>query len=163
MSGKKPMCRPLSLWNATDIWKYIKRFKIPYSKIYDIGFERSGCVACMFGMSLEKMYSDRNPNYLNRFELLEKHNKKIFDIFVINEKYGLWKPLIDMGIILKTKNKTYLKLSNERKEKLKKWNENFEKNFEKVLDEILHRNPEAFNLKEKRQLIKKYSINRKEI
>ncbi len=68
-----------------------------------------------------------------------------------------------MGIILKTKNKTYLKLSNERKEKLKKWNENFEKNFEKVLDEILHRNPEAFNLKEKRQLIKKYSINRKEI
>lgn len=51
---KKMMSRPLSIWTEEDIWKYIREEKIPYSPIYDMGYDRTGCVFCMFGCQMEK-------------------------------------------------------------------------------------------------------------
>jgi 3'-phosphoadenosine 5'-phosphosulfate sulfotransferase (PAPS reductase)/FAD synthetase len=56
-------CKPMSFWLAQDVWDYIKRFKIPYSSIYDMGYHRTGCIFCMFGVHLEK--------HPNRFELMK--------------------------------------------------------------------------------------------
>jgi 3'-phosphoadenosine 5'-phosphosulfate sulfotransferase (PAPS reductase)/FAD synthetase len=55
--------RPLSFWLEQDIWDYIHQFNVPYSKIYDMGYERTGCMFCMFGVHLEKGQ--------NRFQKME--------------------------------------------------------------------------------------------
>ncbi len=49
-----PQSRPLSFWNESDVWEYIKQNKLTYSKIYDMGESRTGCMFCMFGVHMEK-------------------------------------------------------------------------------------------------------------
>lgn len=49
-------CNPLSIWTDDDIWAYIKRFNVPYSNLYDMGWtdkngthhkiKRNGCMGC---------------------------------------------------------------------------------------------------------------------
>lgn len=49
-------CSPLAIWTDADIWAYIRRYDVPYSKLYDIEYvddkgetcriKRNGCVAC---------------------------------------------------------------------------------------------------------------------
>ena len=49
-------CNPISIWTDDDIWDYIHRFKVPYSQLYEMGWEdadgkyhkipRNGCMAC---------------------------------------------------------------------------------------------------------------------
>ena len=61
--GSNPSSKPLSFWLEEDVWGYIKRFNIPYSKIYDMGEKRTGCVFCMFGCHLEP-----HPNRFRRMK-----------------------------------------------------------------------------------------------
>ena len=51
---KRPMSTPLSFWNDTDVWAYIKLHNLDHCSVYSMGYERTGCVFCMFGMHLEK-------------------------------------------------------------------------------------------------------------
>lgn len=44
---------PLGFWLEKDIWEYIKHKKISYSCIYDMGYDRQGCMFCMFGIMQE--------------------------------------------------------------------------------------------------------------
>ena len=53
-ASKKMMSRPLSIWSEENIWQYIRQENIPYSSIYDYGYDRTGCVFCMFGCQMEK-------------------------------------------------------------------------------------------------------------
>lgn len=49
-------CNPISIWTDDDIWAYIRRFDVPYSPLYDMGWTdgqgtfhsipRNGCMAC---------------------------------------------------------------------------------------------------------------------
>ncbi|MEN6547625.1 MAG: phosphoadenosine phosphosulfate reductase family protein [Armatimonadia bacterium] len=49
-------CQPLGIWTDADIWEYIRRFDVPYSPLYDMGWtgtdgqrhtiKRNGCMAC---------------------------------------------------------------------------------------------------------------------
>lgn len=52
-------CNPISVWTDDDIWEYIRRFDVPYSPLYDMGWaeedycdgetykiKRNGCMAC---------------------------------------------------------------------------------------------------------------------
>jgi 3'-phosphoadenosine 5'-phosphosulfate sulfotransferase (PAPS reductase)/FAD synthetase len=49
-------CNPLSIWTDDDIWEYIRRFNVPYSSLYDMGYtdsdgnihkiKRNGCMGC---------------------------------------------------------------------------------------------------------------------
>jgi 3'-phosphoadenosine 5'-phosphosulfate sulfotransferase (PAPS reductase)/FAD synthetase len=60
---KKNLVMPLSIWTENDIWEYIKKYNIPYSKIYDMGEKRTGCMFCMFGIAF-----DKQPNRFQRME-----------------------------------------------------------------------------------------------
>lgn len=71
LDGKKSHSRPISTWLEKDIWDYINKFKLPYSKIYDMGYDRTGCVFCMFGCHLEK-----TPN---RFQRMAKTHPKLYN------------------------------------------------------------------------------------
>lgn len=62
--SKRKMSRPLSIWNEADIWKCIKEFNMPYSDIYNMGYQRTGCMFCLFGIHLEK-----EPNRLQRMQI----------------------------------------------------------------------------------------------
>lgn len=61
---KRPMSRPIGFWTEKDIWEYLKQNQIQYSSIYDMGYERTGCMFCMFGVHLED-----EPNRFQRMKL----------------------------------------------------------------------------------------------
>jgi len=58
---KHPVSKPLSPWREDDIWAYIKKEGVPYCKIYDMGYERTGCMFCAFGAHM-----DGSPNRFER-------------------------------------------------------------------------------------------------
>lgn len=70
LDAKKPQCTPLSIWTDDDIWEYIHTRNLPYCKIYDMGYDRTGCVFCMFGVHLEK-----EPN---RFQKLQRTHPELW-------------------------------------------------------------------------------------
>ncbi len=54
-------CHPLAIWSDDDIWAYIKKYDVPYSSLYDMGYyddfgewichKRNGCMFC--GMDIK--------------------------------------------------------------------------------------------------------------
>jgi len=44
--GTKTFLHPIIDWQDADVWEYIDRYKIPYCRLYDEGFERLGCIMC---------------------------------------------------------------------------------------------------------------------
>ena len=68
--GKPPTSRPLSFWTEADVWEYLRSRKLPYATIYDRGYDRTGCFACMFGVHMEK-----SPN---RFERMRETHPKLY-------------------------------------------------------------------------------------
>lgn len=69
--SKRPISTPLGFWKEQDIWKYIKTHNITYSKIYDMGYKRTGCVFCMFGCHLEQGN--------NRFQQMQLTHPQLYD------------------------------------------------------------------------------------
>jgi 3'-phosphoadenosine 5'-phosphosulfate sulfotransferase (PAPS reductase)/FAD synthetase len=54
-----PISWPIAFWTDKDIWDYIKIHNVNYSSIYDLGYKRTGCMFCMFGVHLEKLKDNR--------------------------------------------------------------------------------------------------------
>jgi len=75
---KRPISTPMAFWTEENVWEYIKSRKIPYSDIYKIGYKRTGCMFCMFGLHMEKE---------SRFKLLEKTHPKQYQYCM--DKLGL--------------------------------------------------------------------------
>lgn len=46
-----PSSTPLSIWTDEDIWQYISVHNLPYASVYDMGYTRTGCIFCMFGIT----------------------------------------------------------------------------------------------------------------
>lgn len=67
---KKEKSSPLSFWKESDIWEYINKFNIGYSSIYDMGYERTGCMFCAFGCHLEEK---------NKFDLMKETHPEIYN------------------------------------------------------------------------------------
>jgi len=67
----KPKSVPLGFWMEQDIWDYLNLYKIPYSKIYDMGYQRTGCMFCAFGAHLEKGE--------NRFQRMQRTHPKQYN------------------------------------------------------------------------------------
>lgn len=61
LTSKVPKSNPLSIWTHQDVKEYIRINNIPYCELYDKGFDRTGCMFCMFGAHLEK-----TPNRFQR-------------------------------------------------------------------------------------------------
>lgn len=75
----RPISMPLAFWTDKDIIEYIEKYNIPYSPIYDMGYDRTGCMFCMFGVSREK--------HPNKFQKMKITHPKIYE-YCIN-KLGL--------------------------------------------------------------------------
>jgi len=70
LSANSRQSRPMMFWQEEDVWNYIKINNLRYSKIYDMGYDRTGCVFCMFGIMQEKN---------DRFELLKRTHPKMYN------------------------------------------------------------------------------------
>lgn len=77
---KDPSSNPLSFWSEQDIWDYIKLYNLPYSKIYDMGYSRTGCMFCMFGV--------QNECTPNRFQKMQITHPKMYDYCINNLGLG---------------------------------------------------------------------------
>lgn len=69
--NKRPISTPLGFWTEKDIWEYINLYNLPYSKIYDMGYERTGCMFCMYGIGFDKGE--------NRFQRMQKTHPKQYE------------------------------------------------------------------------------------
>ena len=76
VEGSIRISTPLSFWMEKDIWEYLKKYNVPYSKIYNMGYTRTGCTFCMFGIHLE--------NEPNRFQLMKETHPKLWN-YCINK------------------------------------------------------------------------------
>lgn len=66
--GKEPKSNPLSIWTREDVKEYIRLNNLEYCVLYDRGYERTGCMFCMFGAHLED-----TPN---RFQIMKRTHPK---------------------------------------------------------------------------------------
>lgn len=69
---------PLSFWTDADIWEYIKKYRLPYSDIYNMGYKRTGCVYCLFGAQFD------NDAGRGKFDLLKKTHPKLYSYCMEN-------------------------------------------------------------------------------
>jgi len=63
--GERPMATPIAFWLEKDIWDYIRKEKLDYSPIYDLGYDNTGCMFCMFGAHLD-------PPTRNKFIIMKR-------------------------------------------------------------------------------------------
>jgi len=77
----RPTSTPLAFWTEKDVWEYIHKYNLPYSEIYDMGYTRTGCMFCMFGVQSEGI-----PNRFQKMELTHpKQYKYCMDKLGIKE------------------------------------------------------------------------------
>lgn len=86
--SNRPISNPISFWLEQDIWDYIHEFDVPYSRIYDMGAKRTGCIFCMFGIHLE--------GGTNRFQRMKLTHPKLWEYCIFN--LGLKEPLDYIGV-----------------------------------------------------------------
>lgn len=72
--AKSPQSRPLAHWNKNDVAEYTKNNNIKICDIYNMGYARTGCAFCMFGLEQE-----RKDTGMNRFQKMEVTHPKLYD------------------------------------------------------------------------------------
>lgn len=78
-TGDRPKSQPMSFWKESDIWAYIKSREIDYSKIYDLGYKRTGCMFCMFGY-----FQELENTGFDKFEAMSKTHPKQYQYIMEN-------------------------------------------------------------------------------
>lgn len=75
MQSKGFILNPIIDWDDEDVWEFIRRYKVPYCKLYDEGFKRLGCIGCPMNThaaeELEK-YPKIKQAYLRAFDKMLK-------------------------------------------------------------------------------------------
>lgn len=74
----RAMSTPMAFWLERDVWNYLKKYGIEYSKIYDMGYTRTGCMFCMFGLHMDES---------NRFDRMKITHPQIYNYCM--DKLGL--------------------------------------------------------------------------
>lgn len=77
---KDNQCRPLSFWTEKDIYEYIEKYNVRIPSLYEMGYERNGCMFCGFGIEYE---SNRG---INRFQRLGITHPKMYNYLINNFK-----------------------------------------------------------------------------
>ena len=54
IESDRPTSNPMMIWTDEDVWEYIRRYELPYSRIYDMGYPRTGCIFCMYGITIDR-------------------------------------------------------------------------------------------------------------
>ncbi len=83
---------PIQEWNQLVEWLYIIKYKLPYNRLYSIGFERLGCYVCPSSTlaefkEIEKHYPEEWSRWI---EVLEYWRRKL-EQPIEWVKYGLWR------------------------------------------------------------------------
>lgn len=71
----KHILNPIIDWENGDVWEFIKKYKIPYCKLYDRGYKRLGCIGCPMSTHQEadlERYPKYKRAYLRAFEQMLK-------------------------------------------------------------------------------------------
>lgn len=83
---------PLMFWKDGDIWEYIKLNNIEYSKIYDMGEIRTGCMFCLYGCQYDdeggrKRFDRMKINHPKQYKACE--NLGVIDVLnYLDKKLG---------------------------------------------------------------------------
>ena len=88
---KAPQSRPLANWCEADVYEYIENHNVDICEIYSMGYDRTGCVFCMYGLAQEQKNTGSN-----RFVKMRKTHTKLYD-YCIN-KLGIGEVLSFMNI-----------------------------------------------------------------
>jgi phosphoadenosine phosphosulfate reductase len=60
---------PIFEWKEWHVWEFIEKYKLPYPRLYDQGFDRLGCVICPdHSLAYHKRYREKYPNHFKCFE-----------------------------------------------------------------------------------------------
>lgn len=55
---------PIIDWDDSEVWEFLKEYKIPYCSLYDEGFKRPGCIGCPMGSKEQRRREfERWPKY----------------------------------------------------------------------------------------------------
>ncbi|MHA1753910.1 MAG: phosphoadenosine phosphosulfate reductase domain-containing protein [Candidatus Odinarchaeia archaeon] len=110
---------PIRDWTHLHVWLYLKMKKIPINKLYDLGYQRIGCMYCPATKlseleTMRKVHPDKYRKWIDYLiSWAEKHQ--------LSEKwvyYGFWrwkKPGVkqeNLAAVLKIKLKPELKVNN---------------------------------------------------
>jgi len=79
---------PMALWSDNDVTKYVDENNIELSPVYSMGYTRTGCVYCMFGVDLEE-----EP----RFKKLKTTHPKLWEYAMTT--LGYKKVCDELGVI----------------------------------------------------------------
>lgn len=74
---KDNQSRPLSFWTDEDILEYISIYNVKIPKLYEMGYNRNGCMYCGFGVHLE-------PPHCNRYQKLKQTHPIQYTYFINN-------------------------------------------------------------------------------
>ena len=89
-SSKRQRCSawPLAWWTNEDILEFHRRFRLPHSRIYDIGHSRNGCWPCLMDF--------RFPD--NKLGILRQSHPKLWQFLIVNK--GLGKRILALKLAL---------------------------------------------------------------
>jgi len=80
MKKSTMVLNPIISWQDEDIWRYIKRERLPYNPLYDLGYTRIGCIGCPQAPLAKRLRDyERYPKYKNA---MYKAAKRSYDNFI---------------------------------------------------------------------------------
>ena len=59
---------PIIDWDDSEVWEFIREYKIPYCNLYDKGYKCLGCIGCPMS-SKQKEEFENYPKYKNLYLL----------------------------------------------------------------------------------------------
>lgn len=75
----KHILNPIIDWLDEDVWEFIRKYNIPYCKLYDQGCTRLGCIGCPMSTKAAKeleRYPKFKQNYLKAFSRMLAEREK---------------------------------------------------------------------------------------
>lgn len=90
-----PSSTPLSIWTDEDIWAYIRKFGLQYASIYDRGVKRTGCIFCMFGITMDRdRFLKLKATHPNQWAYCMRERERRFrnegSVGLHAHSYGMW-------------------------------------------------------------------------
>lgn len=81
MQSKGFILNPIIDWTDEDVWEFIRRYNVPYCKLYDQGFKRLGCIGCPMAPKARRVEGfERWPKYkaayIRAFDRMLENNKQ---------------------------------------------------------------------------------------
>ena len=74
-----PVYYPILNWQEWQVWEFIERCNLPFPMLYDIGFDRLGCIICPFhSESTGKKHSLYRQHWPKYFDTFEKYVNKLY-------------------------------------------------------------------------------------